>query len=294
MLSLFGYDHAIRNLYGVCVATIGPRSVVSLEELRSAYFDALARLAPALPIMTGPDPFVTDPDRERLLCGFFSASALDDLRQDQVIGAPYSETVRLERIEKVKAALRILEFRSPAASNVFRLMVHSIVVRSAIELPERRLPRGGTTSLAPGVIWLAVHDHESTEDLLEILIHELTHLMLFNDEIVHPQFHYGLIKLRENFSQSAILLGKRPLDKVIHSMVVGTEVILARQFGIAGSHLGSNAHPSSERIAAGVVDASAGVLRLTGSRYVATDHAREIMDACVARCQTFIDAKVRA
>ncbi len=294
MFSLYGYEHAIRNIYRVCVATIGPRNVVDVDELRGLYFEALARLAPNLPITTGSDPFVTDPDREERLCRFFSASTLDDLRQDQVIGAPYPEAIRLERVDKVATALRMLELRSLAASNVFRVMVHSIVVRAAMKPLGHRLPRGGTTSLAPGVIWLAVHDHESTEDLLEILIHELTHLMLFNDELVHPQFHYNTITLRENFTRSAILKIDRPLDKVVHSIVVGTEVILARELCIAGSHRGTNSHPSSARIAASVTDAHAGVLKLPGFRQVVTAHARDIMAVCVERCRPFIVAEASA
>ncbi|MCT4697034.1 MAG: hypothetical protein V3581_02130 [Candidatus Cardinium sp.] len=41
-------------------------------------------------------------------------------------------------------------------------------------------------------------------------------------------YNYTALCKPENFSTSAILNKKRPLDKVVHSIIVATEIILAR------------------------------------------------------------------
>lgn len=286
MLHLYGYDYAIKNVYLTASGTVGERPVDSFDQLRNYYLDALERLAPDLPINRSKSKFVTEPVIEEQLAGFFSASVLDDLKQDQVIGPAYPAAARQSKQERVALAWKTLAGRSVEFARILDLLVHSVFIRSAAGIGTRT-PRAGTTSGAPGVIWLAVHDHESTEDLVEILIHELTHLLMFADELVHPQFDYAQITRRENFSASAILRDARPLDKVVHSMVVGTEIVLGRSALRPLSHAGTGAHVDSRRIAAGVTSAYRELAGRCSAGRGMTSHTREIIDLCDRQCRAY-------
>lgn len=291
MLGLYGYESAVQNIYLASAATLGERAVDSLNGLRGFYLDALAKLAPTLPICRSETKFVSDPELEQQLVGFFKPSSLDDLRQHEVIGDSYPSQVRRDKIARVSTALERLFSESFSFARIFDLFVHSVLVRDAKNVGEKT-PRGGTTSLAPGVIWVAAHDWESEEDIMEIFVHELTHLMMFTDELVNKQFHYSEIKKKANFSRSAILQGIRPLDKVVHSIVVGTEIILARETLLSSSHEKSGAHPSSETLAAGVRSAFKGVRELQSATNIITPHTREMIERCANECRNYETARV--
>ncbi|WP_419241289.1 aKG-HExxH-type peptide beta-hydroxylase [Cardinium endosymbiont of Nabis limbatus] len=87
---------------------------------------------------------------------------------------------------------------------------------------------GGSSSAGIGLIWISGHGALDREDIAELLLHELTHHQLFIDERCHMHYNYAALCKPENFSSSAILNKKRPLDKVVHSIIVATEIILAR------------------------------------------------------------------
>lgn len=65
-------------------------------------------------------------------------------------------------------------------------------------------------------------------DVMEMLLHELTHHLLFVDEHNYQHFTYPELIKKENYAFSAILNMMRPLDKVVHSIVVATELVKAR------------------------------------------------------------------
>jgi hypothetical protein len=80
----------------------------------------------------------------------------------------------------------------------------------------------------PGVIWVNPKPHWCIKNRVEFLIHELTHNLLFIEEIIRDLYSYKNMYKKEYWTRSAVLNKSRPLDKSFHSAVVGTEIILFR------------------------------------------------------------------
>lgn len=287
MLGLCGYDKLIRDVFSVSTEILGKREVASIAELRLFYAEALAVLMPMM--KPSGDVFVRDIVLENELASRFRESALDDLKQSLLIGEPYPEVERERKIEFVWRAISELKRRNMEFGDVFDLLVHRIFIRGSVRSTElSKTPRAGTTTRAPGVIWLVVPENDSVLDLVETLIHELTHLSVFLDELVNPQFFYREITKRENYCHSAILGRRRPLDKVVHSIVVGTEILLARDCFLCENEGGTSSHPSSEAIAHGIATACSEVLQLANLRDLVTDWTHRLVTDCSKTSKNFL------
>nr|WP_255419209.1 HEXXH motif-containing putative peptide modification protein [Glaciimonas sp. PCH181] len=105
--------------------------------------------------------------------------------------------------------------------------------------------RGGSTSAALGVIWENPKLHYPINDVVEFLVHEMTHHTMFMDELCHEHYDYNLILSKSNWASSAILNVPRPLDKVLHSIVVGLEILQFR-CKFLGHPVIPNVHPPSD------------------------------------------------
>lgn len=76
-------------------------------------------------------------------------------------------------------------------------------------------------------------------------MHELTHTLMFLDELRF--LHYKdqeIMYHKENFSLSAILQAERPIDRVLHSILVATEVLMFRSKNFV-DHSECQIHPST-------------------------------------------------
>jgi hypothetical protein len=117
-------------------------------------------------------------------------------------------------------------------------------------------------------------------DLQEFLIHELGHTLLFLDEWRFGLFtSYPELLKRENWVASAIRKTVRPLDKAFHSVVVATEVLLARDH-LLGHPATSVLHPSSPVLASGVLRSIESMTGDPTARLLLTDHALRLLDRC--------------
>jgi len=82
--------------------------------------------------------------------------------------------------------------------------------------------------------------------LTELLVHELTHNLMFLDERLYTHYtSYPDLLKPSHYCQSAILKTKRPMDKVVHSIAVATELVRYRQSS-AQKTASSTVHPSNE------------------------------------------------
>lgn len=148
-------------------------------------------------------------------------SLLDDKKQNSVI----EDTVDFEAEEKavlIDKALNLLTILDYEYSQLFKTLVTDIFIMPS------SCARGGTTSAAIGIIWANPRCYYKVTEVLEFLIHEMTHNALFIDEQFHQHYNYEEILKKHNWAISAILNIPRPLDKVIHSIIVATEVVLFR------------------------------------------------------------------
>jgi hypothetical protein len=112
----------------------------------------------------------------------------------------------------------------------------------------------------------------------EFLVHELTHHLLFISERCVAQFYYKEMIKEENFAQSAILNRRRPLDKVVHSIVVSTEILLARQTFLPPKQI--HIHPESEVICSQTEIAIDSVLQSKNLDRVVTPWTKRLLSAC--------------
>jgi hypothetical protein len=134
------------------------------------------------------------------------------------------------------------------------------------------------------VIWLAIGDRVKKLDLMEMFVHELTHHLLFIDELNQPQVDYELIKCRENFALSAILKRRRPLIKVIHSIVVCASLIDAR-YRFLHSHAKTIIHPDTHELKADTMAAIRSLRQLPNISDLVTAHTIDLLAECVEFCR---------
>ncbi|WP_419204388.1 aKG-HExxH-type peptide beta-hydroxylase [Bordetella trematum] len=220
---------------------------------------------------------VRSPSRVGVLGQMFSATketGLDDLNQSSAIGVAAANSTGSgpATIERGPAKLRS---EAPNHSLLFDVLISEIVV-----LPST-VANGGSTSDAIGVIWANPSARWEPVDTAEFLVHELTHHCMFIDEICNGHYDYDLVVKRDYWAASAILNRPRPVDKVLHSIVVATEVLLLRQH-LFDHPTNPNCHPPSAVIAKQTGEAILGLLNLAshpGAKGILKSRAYEILES---------------
>ena len=279
MLSLYGRDQAIRNV--CCLARIERplETFGTLGELRAGYLDFLDHHQRGTTTNREEGFLVDDHQLEEKLASAFTEGALNDLNQADVLGAPFDAENHRAKSELARQALSaVLELDDDFAS-VFSLVIHSIFVRPSKPAPGIRGSHGGSSSASIGAIWLTVADSIQLLDIMEMYVHEMCHHLLFIDELNHPQFNYAEIAKRENFARSAILRISRPLDKVIHSIVVAAELLESRRRFLNNSGR-TLIHPPSPELAANGLTAVSSVRELPNLPDLITPHLAEVVAHC--------------
>ncbi|MEG9884453.1 MAG: hypothetical protein V6Z86_07535 [Hyphomicrobiales bacterium] len=119
----------------------------------------------------------------------------------------------------------------------------------------------------------------TVNDVIELLVHEFTHNLLFIDETNHVQFDYDSIMKPDYFSKSAILNTQRPLDKVVHSIVVSAQIIIFRQrYGKLYKLSQVSIHPKTDVMLETTQEAIAELLAGENKRKLMTDHTIELVE----------------
>jgi hypothetical protein len=291
MLSLVGKDEILRNVYRVARLFDPDGDLTNYESLRDAFLSQLAEKNPHMPINYSWDPFIRDPRVEEQLAKAFDVdAALNDLNQDSVVGDTYSDTARERRLARAEDALRDLLVLNEDLNLVFGLVVHSIFCKESTPKGGRQSAHGGSSSGMIGSTWLSLDDSVTKSDIMEVFVHELTHVLLFVDELNHEQFDYTEIVKPENFALSAILLKRRPLDKSIHSIVVATELLFARR-DFLGEADDLTIHPPSQELAKNTVVAADSVLALPRVNEMTSERLLGFVRMCCEHCQSFLPAR---
>lgn len=244
MYYLYGADHCVRLVYRLAKAHNIEWNPNTFDELRAGYLDFLDARQKKNVVNRDESMFIRDGYAEAALARSFSQASLNDLNQEHVVGGAYTDNLRNNKIEFAERALARLVASDEGFALVFGLVVHSIFVRSYQCSPSIMASHGGSSSGSIGTIWLAVNEGITERDLIEMYVHELTHHLLFVDELNSPQFNYEELTKKENFTTSAILKRPRPLDKVVHSIVVSSDLILSRVRNF-GWHDALRFHPST-------------------------------------------------
>jgi hypothetical protein len=249
MLGLYSYPEICQSLLNIADPKTFAAHGYTQQALRLAIQARAQQFQPELPIWhTGSTVLITSRQLELDMRHLFAGhSDLNDLGQDTAIEESFSNQERTFKIIQINDALDLLRELDPQLSEIFHVVISCIFTSSS------KVAGGGTSSATPGVIWANLRSHWSSWDTLEFLIHELTHNLLFFDEFagLHYLDHNKLSDPR-TFAQSAILKRPRPLDKVIHSILVGISILNLRAYAIQHSHnmgsafrMSSGIHPDS-------------------------------------------------
>ncbi|PRA78143.1 hypothetical protein CQ054_22585 [Ochrobactrum sp. MYb29] len=224
----------------------------SETDLRTCYQRYLARMQPHCSWLRSNSKAeivdaVCDVNTKADLVALFANvdSGLDDLHQNSVIKAGDNDLGPKQAM--ISEALQAMKSLTPAHYDFLNNFIEGIFFE------ESDIASGGSTSNAVGAIWANPDLRFHQNDTIELLVHELTHNLMFLDEWVHPHYDYDLILSPETWCQSAILLKKRPVDKVVHSIIVATEIVLLRRT-VTGEPSIFFAHPPSKELISAITE----------------------------------------
>lgn len=283
MFKLIGLKENVQNIIRLCRSyTQGSTS----SDIKKAYKNFLEIIQPTVP-HTGQSEeiiFVHRPkDVAVLLKIFEEESVLDDFTEI------FDSSIQPEHqisISRVMQALQEIKYLNIEFFHLINLVINAIFFAPS------QIAGGGSTSAAIGYIWVNLRDHWQSQDVVEFLIHETTHNLVFLDELCHIHYNdYNELVKPENFSWSAILNKPRPLDKVFHSIVVSTEVLLFREH-----HLGHPEfpclHPTSELMLKQTQHSIACLKQRDDLKQLLSKRAQAILDLCEQRLQAITFSQI--
>ena len=114
-------------------------------------------------------------------------------------------------------------------------------------------------------------------DLFELFVHEVTHQLVFLDEYRYQ--HYKSreeLSPQENYAISAVLKIPRPIDKVLHSLVVNYEILAFRCSLDYSIH--SNVHPKSDEMLKQVSITVDSVRKVNSDKNLLLPRALQLLD----------------
>lgn len=294
MLQLFGYGETIRSIYKLSQTNHG-KGITDIGSLRDQYLQFLSRTQD-YPVNRAHDPFIHDGNtEEQLALAYVEEADIDDMAQSTIIGSSFDTEERESRIDQLRGPLQETLDLDESLRNVFNTVIHSIFVKQTniVKADGSTLKAfGGSSSNAIGTIWVSTNRDLEDVDFAELFIHELTHHLVFIDEYNHHHFNYELMAKPENYALSAIRGTKRPLDKVIHSIVVSAEVLLSRErFLDAEWDIGRTVHPETGKLAADTLSAINSVWSLPNLDELLTPRAIELTRASEEAIKEITSAK---
>lgn len=190
--------------------------------LKKAYRNYTAFIQPGLPVGRSEDvEFNNDPaDLKEFARAFNAETALSDIR-NSILLQDSPDAPR--KLETARSAYHAMQERYPELALLFKLVFNTIFSLPSVAAG------GGTASSAIGVLWVNQRATWTENDVIEFLIHEMTHNLVFLDERRYS--HYVDLQKavsKENWALSAVLGRLRPIDKSVHSLMVATEILLFR------------------------------------------------------------------
>ena len=277
MYGLFGLSENVTNAYRLAAQTNSNLDVETIADLKPFLKTFLQSIQTTYPITRTGDLIVRDSSDARKLMKGFAASRINDLEQEKMIADV--NDVDQNSIDRVMNALKRLKTNSAEVHELFNLVVHSLLLANAVKNKAGLGARGGTTSHCIGLIWMNLNSNVSTQDIVEVLIHEMTHTLVFLDELNNGHYDYEELSKRENWARSSILTRERPMDKVVHSIAVAHEILFARQnylSGVPGEEC--VAHPKTDVLKQNTLDSIASVLSHPNRDVICKPRAIDIVE----------------
>jgi hypothetical protein len=169
-------------------------------------------------------------------------SLLNDRGQDEAINIS-EETQTAAKKRLVERAIQCLDSLSRPHKILFDLIVTDVFI-----MPSDKA-RGGSTPAALGVIWANPKLSYRVPDVVEFLLHQTVHHAMFIDELCHGHYDHEQIMSKDRWARSAILHTVKPVDKVLHSLVVAAELLAFRN-NVSGHPANPLVHPPTPKLLA--------------------------------------------
>ena len=271
MYNLCGFAHNIQNIYKLSSSFSKNNSIKTIDDLKPFYLDFLQNSYNYSEINRTKNLIIKNKEIENQLISSFSESNLNDLNQENMIGNSYSDEYHKIISNNLNNNIDKLNKLNHEFYELFRLSIHSIIICSSKINQSRMKANGGTSNKLIGLIWLNLKPDLLDQDIQEMLIHELTHTLVFLDELNFGHFNYNNLSKKEFWAKSSILQMQRPMDKVIHSIIVSSELLLARNTFLSNKDSVS-LHPNSKNLKTNTLSAIDSVFNL-----------KNIDDVCLPR-----------
>ncbi|MBX9889740.1 MAG: hypothetical protein K2X94_00510 [Amoebophilaceae bacterium] len=271
MLELIGLKENLKTIYLLSHKYLEFGNI-DAEKIKKAYHHFLLEEQPNYSIeRSGDIAYISSgPNFERLVSYFNADSIFHD--EKNLLSPSASDHIKKE----IQVKLSAIEQLNPKLFEVFDLLVHSILI-SACENSY-----GGTHSKAIGVLCISPIVSSWTIDVFyEFICHELTHMLMFLDE--HRFTHFIDIYAaaqKENYSVSAILAKNRPLDKVLHSIVVSVEIILSRNKVFKNQNQSNVLHPDTSTLIRQTRQSITKILAMINIKSMLSHRAFDLLEKC--------------
>ena len=287
MYYLIGEKACCRSIMSACGISKSSNKIPAASELKKAYADFLKKYQPNIPVHTGLETKIVANRsiEDKLIDTFKQPSILDDLERYTDVDFLQNEGEYRPQIQQEVKYLRSLfkEYRSldPDFWSMFQMVINYIIC------PFSKYSNGGSDSNFIGMLFICSPSEIDEVDLYELLIHEFTHNAMFLDEIKTP--HYisdELLVDTRNYGLASISAMRRPLDKVLHSVVISTEILLHREKTL-GNNDKTSIHPPTKKLISNIGKSIKSVRALKNYDKVMDRRGKELLSICEETLSSF-------
>lgn len=188
--------------------------------------------------------------------------------------------VFLETFEKIRTAKIFLDESTPELSYLLESVIRAVVLIPTSDFASQ------SRSSNLGKIYFGCHNNFDWYDFVELLVHELTHNLLFLDECLYGHFKVHPSQLLSPvLVKSAIRTTDRPFEASFHSAVVGAELLAGRAtWQTEARGLSCQFHPKSEALRMSVIATIDSLLESDRNYPLLTERSHKIIDQAIEAC----------
>lgn len=267
----FGYQNCLETLILLSIKEFESKNSLNRDSLKAGYKAFLSQIQPLIPMNNSLEiEFVDDCEKSQKLAYCFNVN-LEQEGIDQLIS---NDSTIENPIVRIQEHLERLGKFDPDLYSLFSLAINTIFCGGSAHAV------GGTTSAAIGVVWGNPEKKWKICDYFEYFVHELTHTLMFLDELRFQ--HYKNLEMmydQKNFSLSAILQADRPIDRVLHSIVVATEILMLRSRNLIDCSE-SQIHPSTDQLIESTQISIDKLLSHSNKDRILTSRSLKIIEVC--------------
>lgn len=220
MYSLVGPLDILKTIYTLSHPYLQLGQNHSFKDLKLGLRKHLLKIQPDIPRSSEIDPeFISTGERMKPLLDILLLE--EERRSEHVLEASKREDV----FQKVVRGFHKLCETEVQLSDIFRVVTDTVLVTTDI-----KTSGSATTNTAVGITWIQPDDWWTEQDIIEALIHELTHTLLFLDEQRYGHYNsFDYLYDQSTWVPSAIRNELRPVNGVVHSIIVATEILSLRE-----------------------------------------------------------------